>query len=144
MPDGEGNTGRAGSTGREGNTGRAGRESNTGREGRAGGADIENVGDEDIRRAWGAHPRLEPGCVVAHFKRGTLPAEELAAGSARYLYRYLGVARHSETGEPLALYEALYPPFGLWARPLAMFAGEVDRAKYPGVGQRWRFEAIRP
>lgn len=132
MPDGEGNTGGEGNMDGVGGAGSAGS---------AGGADVE---DEDVRRAWGAHPRLEPGCVVAHFKRGTLPAEELAAGSARYLYRYLGVARHSETGEPLALYEALYPPFGLWARPLAMFAGEVDRAKYPGAGQRWRFEALRP
>lgn len=100
------------------------------------------IGDEDVRLAWGGREPLAPGSVVAHFKREALPPEELAAGSTRYLYRFLGVARHSETQEPLALYEALYPPFGLWARPLAMFAGEVDRARYPEARQRWRFEEV--
>jgi hypothetical protein len=87
-----------------------------------------------------SHPALEPGDIVAHFKRETVPAEEIAAGSTRYLYRYLGVVHHSETQEPLALYEALYPPFGMWVRPLDMFLGKVDREKYPAIRQRWRFE----
>lgn len=108
-----------------------------------GDASAMNAGEtDDVRAAWGDHPRLEPGDVVAHFKRETVPAPEVEAGSTRYLYRYLGVARHSETGEPLALYEALYPPFGLWVRPLAMFAGAVDREKYPTIRQRWRFESV--
>lgn len=87
-----------------------------------------------------AHPPLTPGDVLQHFKRELLSAEEREAGSPRYLYRYLGVCRHSETQEPLALYEALYPPYGLWVRPLAMFLGEVDHAKYPQVKQVWRFQ----
>lgn len=86
--------------------------------------------------------RLRAGQVVRHFKRLSLPPEELRAGSTRYLYRYLGVTRHSETQEPLALYEALYPPFGTWVRPLAMFMGEVDSDKYPDCPQRYRFEAV--
>lgn len=94
--------------------------------------------DEKIERA----DRLRPGQVIRHFKRLSLPLEELQAGSTRYLYRYLGVAHHSETQEPLALYEALYPPFGIWVRPLAMFLGEVDHDKYPNCAQRFRFEAI--
>ncbi len=94
--------------------------------------------------AGGRRPELMPGDVVRHFKRETLSAEEVAAGSTRYLYRYLGVAHHSETQEPLALYQALYPPFGLWVRPLAMFMGEVDRDRYPDVRQRWRFERADP
>jgi len=41
-------------------------------------------------------------------------------------YRVLGVVRHSETEEELVLYQALYGDFGLWVRPLAMFADNVE------------------
>lgn len=42
------------------------------------------------------------------------------------LYEVVGVARHSETEEPLVVYRALYGEHGLWVRPLAMFTGEVE------------------
>ncbi len=41
------------------------------------------------------------------------------------LYEVLGVARHSETEEPLVVYRALYGDGGLWVRPLAMFEATV-------------------
>ena len=41
-------------------------------------------------------------------------------------YRLVGFAPHSETLEPLAVYHLLYGDFGLWARPAAMFFGEVE------------------
>lgn len=41
------------------------------------------------------------------------------------LYELLHTARHSETEEPLAVYRALYGDYGVWVRPLAMFAEEV-------------------
>ena len=43
-------------------------------------------------------------------------------------YLVLGVAKHSETLEDLVVYEALYDNdvSKLWARPLAMFTGEVE------------------
>jgi len=41
-------------------------------------------------------------------------------------YEVVGVARHSETLEPLVIYRPLYNESGLWARPHAMFFGEVD------------------
>ncbi|MEW9573767.1 DUF1653 domain-containing protein [Rhodanobacter sp. Si-c] len=40
-------------------------------------------------------------------------------------YRVLGTARHSETEEPLVVYQALYGERGLWVRPAAMFAESV-------------------
>ena len=40
-------------------------------------------------------------------------------------YRVVGLARHSETLEPLVVYEALYGAGGLWVRPAAMFTEEV-------------------
>lgn len=50
------------------------------------------------------------------------------------LYEVLGLARHSESEEWLVVYRALYGDYGLWVRPLAMFAetvaapeGEVPR-----------------
>ena len=40
-------------------------------------------------------------------------------------YRVLGLARHSETLEPLVVYQALYGERGLWVRPAAMFGETV-------------------
>ena len=37
----------------------------------------------------------------------------------------LGLARHSETLEPLVVYQALYGERGRWVRPAAMFCETV-------------------
>lgn len=41
------------------------------------------------------------------------------------LYQVLNTVRHSETLEPMVLYQALYGQHGLWVRPAAMFAETV-------------------
>lgn len=57
--------------------------------------------------------------------------EEIRPGRYRHFkgkeYRVLGVAKHSETLEPLVVYQALYGERGLWVRPAAMWNEQVER-----------------
>ena len=53
-------------------------------------------------------------------------------------YELLGVVRHSETLEPLALYRPLYGDAALWVRPWAMF---FDTVVVDGLPQR-RFAPV--
>ena len=78
------------------------------------------------------------GDIVRHFKR-----EWVSPDTSEYLYKVLAFAQHTETGEQLVIYQALYAPFKVCARPYAMFMSEVDREKYPDIRQKYRFEKVQ-
>jgi hypothetical protein len=55
-------------------------------------------------------------------------------------YEVIGIARHSETNEPLVVYRPLYNARGWWVRPHAMFFESVET---DGVWQP-RFTRLDP
>ena len=78
------------------------------------------------------------GDIVQHFKR-----EWVSSETSEYLYKVLAFAQHTETGEKLVVYQGMYPPLKICARPYDMFMSEVDREKYPKIRQKYRFEKIK-
>jgi len=70
------------------------------------------------------------------------PLPSIATGRWRHYkggeYEVIGVARHSETHEPLVVYRPLYGEGALWVRPYAMF---LETVVVDGV-TRARFEPL--
>ena len=80
---------------------------------------------------------IHVGDIVRHFKR-----EWVSEDTSEYLYKVLAFVSHTETGERLVIYQVMYAPFKICARPYDMFMSEVDREKYPYVKQKYRFEKL--
>lgn len=72
--------------------------------------------------------RPVPGMFYRHFKGNIYQVRELA--------------KHSETGEDMVVYQGMYSPFQVWVSPLSMFLDRVDHEKYPECRQQYRFEEV--
>ena len=47
-------------------------------------------------------------------------------------YEVIGIAKHSETLEPMVIYRALYGEKDIWVRPASMWNEIVDKDEYQG------------
>jgi hypothetical protein len=89
--------------------------------------DYENLTDEDCRLleviGW-------KGKIVRHFKGD--------------LYLVLDVhIEHTETGERMILYKALYDDCKVYVRPAKMFIELCTKEQFNKYGQEYRFEAVK-
>lgn len=78
------------------------------------------------------------GVVVSHFKRETVDIKERPDA---YLYKILAIGADTDTLEEKVVYKCLEDG-RVWVRPREQFYSEVDKKKYPGVTQKYRFEAL--
>ena len=60
------------------------------------------------------------------------------------LYQVTAIAEHTETGEQLAVYRALYGYFRTHYRQFSTFTDVLNNKKYPDAGQILRFERQGP
>ena len=70
--------------------------------------------------------------------------EQIRPGKYRHFkggeYRVFCMARHSETGEEMVVYQALYGERGIWVRPASMGNETVERdgkpfQRFPYIGE---------
>lgn len=59
-------------------------------------------------------------------------------------YQVLTLAKDSEDGTSMVVYQALYGEYQVYVRTLRSFMSPVDREKYPNADQANRFERISP
>lgn len=91
--------------------------------------DITTLTDEEslLFESYG-HLKSSKGRLMRHFKGK--------------FYLLVDIVEHTETGEELVVYKAMYDNYKTYARPIDMFLSKVDNEKYPNADQEYRFEFI--
>lgn len=69
-------------------------------------------------------------------------AGELYKDTAGRVYQVVAVAVHAQTGEQMAVYQAMYGEFGIYVMPLARFMGEADAGQSFGALRQHLFERL--
>lgn len=99
-------------------------------------AEVEFSSEEDAAAFsapdwFGEEVTCDPAYTNAALSRRPQSAPEIKLGRYRHFkgneYRVLSVARHSETQEPMVVYQALYGDMGIWVRPASMWNEEITR-----------------
>lgn len=70
----------------------------------------------------------KPYEIYRHFKGNT--------------YQILAIAKDSENGHLIVVYQALYGSYEIYARDLVQFMSPVDRIKYPEAEAQYRFTKV--
>lgn len=73
-------------------------------------------------------PNPRPQEIYRHFKGN--------------IYQIITLARHSEDGMRMVVYQQMYAPYEVYVRPLEMFMSRIDTRKYPDARQVYRFEKL--
>jgi len=87
---------------------------------------LEKIGKRKVDCSMRPNPR--PQEIYRHFKGN--------------IYQIITLARHSENGMKMVVYQQLYAPYEVYVRPLEMFMSKIDARKYPNETQVYRFEKI--
>lgn len=90
--------------------------------------EIEKIETEDVSFSRLLELRTSKGKIYRHFKGD--------------LYLILDLAEHTETGDDLVIYKALYGDCKVYARPLKMFLEKVPEGKPNPTGQTYRLELV--
>ena len=90
--------------------------------------DIDNINKDAIFLERRLMLSESKGKIFRHFKGNS--------------YLLIDIAEHTETGDEMVIYKALYGNCKVYARPINMFLEEVPKDKPNPTNQKYRFERI--